>query len=102
MIRETEQMLEKVTGFAGCSLMPNSGAAGEYTALMVLRQYHISRGEGHRKVMLIPASAHGTNPASSAMAGLQIIVTATDPEGNIDVEDFRAKAEAIKTICSGL
>ena len=96
MIRETEQMLEKVTGFAGCSLMPNSGAAGEYTALMVLRQYHISRGEGHRKVMLIPASAHGTNPASSAMAGLQIIVTATDPEGNIDVEDFRAKAEANK------
>ena len=60
------------------------------------RQYHISRGEGHRKVMLIPASAHGTNPASSAMAGLQIIVTATDPEGNIDVEDFRAKAEANK------
>jgi len=96
MIRETEHMLEKVTGFAGCSLMPNSGAAGEYTALMVLRQYHISRGEGHRKVMLIPASAHGTNPASSSMAGLQIIVTATDPEGNIDVADFRAKAEANK------
>ena len=96
MIRETEQMLEKVTGFAGCSLMPNSGAAGEYTALMVLRQYHISRGEGHRTVMLIPASAHGTNPASSTMAGLQIIVTATDPEGNIDVEDFRSKAEANK------
>lgn len=96
MIRETEQMLAKVTGFAGCSLMPNSGAAGEYTALMVLRQYHISRGEGHRNVMLIPASAHGTNPASSSMAGLKIIVTATDPEGNIDVEDFRAKAEANK------
>lgn len=96
MIRETEQMLEVVTGFAGCSLMPNSGAAGEYAALMVLRQYHISRGEGHRKVMLIPASAHGTNPASSTMAGLQIIVTATDAEGNIDVEDFRAKAEANK------
>lgn len=94
MIRETEQMLEKITGFAGCSLMPNSGAAGEYSALMVLRQYHISRGEGHRNVMLIPASAHGTNPASSAMAGLKVVVTATDPEGNIDVEDFRAKAEA--------
>ncbi len=93
MIRETEEMLTKVTGFAGCSLMPNSGAAGEYTALMVLRQYHISRGEGHRNVMLIPASAHGTNPASSTMAGLKIIVTATDPEGNIDVADFRAKAE---------
>lgn len=93
MIRETEEMLTKVTGFAGCSLMPNSGAAGEYTALMVLRQYHISRGEGHRNVMLIPASAHGTNPASSTMAGLKIIVTATDSEGNIDVADFRAKAE---------
>lgn len=93
MIRETEEMLEKVTGFAGCSLMPNSGAAGEYTALMVLRQYHISRGEGHRNVMLIPASAHGTNPASSTMAGLKVVVTATDPEGNIDVADFKAKAE---------
>lgn len=94
MIRETEQMLAKVTGFAGCSLQPNSGAAGEYSALMVLRQYHIAHGQGHRKVMLIPASAHGTNPASSTMAGLQVVVTATDPEGNIDVADFKAKAEA--------
>ena len=92
MIRETEEMLCKVTGFAGCSLMPNSGAAGEYSALMVIRQYHISRGEGHRNVILIPASAHGTNPASSTMAGFKILVTATDPEGNIDVEDFRKKA----------
>ena len=92
MIRETEEMLCKVTGFAGCSLMPNSGAAGEYSALMVIRQYHISRGEGHRNVILIPASAHGTNPASSSMAGFKILVTATDPEGNIDVEDFRKKA----------
>ena len=72
--------------------MPNSGAAGEYSALMVIRQYHISRGEGHRNVILIPASAHGTNPASSSMAGFKILVTATDPEGNIDVEDFRKKA----------
>jgi len=92
MIRETEEMLCKVTGFAGCSLQPNSGAAGEYTGLMVIRQYHIARGEGHRNVILIPASAHGTNPASSTMAGFKIIVTATDPEGNIDVEDFRKKA----------
>lgn len=91
MIRETEHMLEKVTGFEGCSLMPNSGAAGEYAALMVIRQYHISRGEGYRDVMLIPASAHGTNPASSSMAGLKIIVTATDADGNIDVEDFKKK-----------
>lgn len=96
MIGETEKMLETVTGFAGCSLMPNSGAAGEYTALMVIRQYHISRGEAHRNVILIPASAHGTNPASSTMAGLNIIVTATDAAGNIDVEDFRAKAIANK------
>lgn len=94
LIRETEHMLEKVTGFAGCSLMPNSGAAGEYSALMVMRQYHIAHGQGHRQVMLIPASAHGTNPASSTMAGLQVVVTATDPEGNIDVADFKAKAEA--------
>lgn len=96
MIAETEKMLETVTGFAGCSLMPNSGAAGEYAALMVIRQYHISRGEAHRNVILIPASAHGTNPASSTMAGLNIIVTATDAAGNIDVEDFRAKAVANK------
>lgn len=92
MIRETEEMLCKVTGFSGCSLQPNSGAAGEYTGLMVIRQYHIAHGQGHRNVILIPASAHGTNPASSTMAGFKIIVTATDPEGNIDVEDFRKKA----------
>lgn len=96
MISESEKMLEVVTGFAGCSLQPNSGAAGEYAALMVIRQYHISRGEGHRKVILIPASAHGTNPASSTMAGLDIIVTATDAAGNIDLEDFRTKAVANK------
>ena len=94
MIRETEQMLATVTGFAGCSLQPNSGAAGEYAALMVMRQYHIAHGQGQRNVMLIPASAHGTNPASSTMAGLKVVVTATDPEGNIDVADFKAKAEA--------
>ncbi len=87
------QMIQaKVTGFAGCSLQPNSGAAGEYASLMVIRQYHLSRGEGHRNIMLIPASAHGTNPASSAMAGFTILVVASTPEGNIDVEDFRKKA----------
>ncbi len=102
MIKETERMLEEVTGFAGCSLQPNSGAAGEYAALMVIRQYHISRGEEHRNVMLIPASAHGTNPASSTMAGLEIIVTATDPAGNIDVEDFRTKAIANKDRLAGV
>lgn len=92
MIKELEEMLSKVTGFAGCSLQPNSGASGEYAALMVIRRYHLDRGDAHRNVMLIPASAHGTNPASSSMAGFKIIVTATDAEGNIDVADFRAKA----------
>lgn len=101
MIQETEHMLEVVTGFAGCSLMPNSGAAGEYAALMVIRQYHISRGEGHRNIMLIPASAHGTNPASSVMAGFDIIVVASTAEGNIDVEDFRVKAVANKDHLAG-
>ena len=92
MIQETQDMLAKVTGFAGCSLQPLCGAAGEYASLMVIRQYHLSRGEGHRNIMLIPASAHGTNPASSAMAGFTILVVASTPEGNIDVEDFRKKA----------
>jgi glycine dehydrogenase len=92
MIRETEAMLCEVTGFAGCSLMPNSGAAGEYASLMVIRQYHISRGEGHRDLILIPASAHGTNPATSTMAGFDVRVIASDAGGNIDVEEFRARA----------
>ncbi len=101
MIQETQDMLAKVTGFAGCSLQPNSGAAGEYASLMVIRQYHLSRGEGHRNIMLIPASAHGTNPASSAMAGFTILVVASTPEGNIDVEDFRKKATENKDNLAG-
>lgn len=92
MIRETEAMLAKVTGFAACSLQPNSGAAGEYASLRVIRQYHLSRGDAQRDVLLIPASAHGTNPASCVMAGFKPVVVATTAEGNIDVEDFRAKA----------
>jgi glycine dehydrogenase len=92
MIRETGEMLREITGMAACSFMPNSGAAGEYAALMVIREYHRSRGESHRDVILIPASAHGTNPATSTMAGFDIRVIATDAGGNIDVEDFRAKA----------
>lgn len=101
MIQETQDMLAKVTGFAGCSLQPNSGAAGEYASLMVIRQYHLSRGEGHRNIMLIPASAHGTNPASSAMAGFTILVVASTAEGNIDVEDFRKKATENKDNLAG-
>lgn len=93
LIRNLEQDLCKITGFAGISLQPNSGASGEYTGLLVIRQYHLSRGEGHRNVCLIPASAHGTNPASAVMAGMQVVVTKTDPEGNVDLDDLREKAE---------
>ena len=92
MLKKLEQQLNVVTGFSGTSLQPNSGAQGEYAGLMAIRAYHISRGEGHRNVCLIPSSAHGTNPASAAMAGMKIIVTKTTPEGNIDVEDLRARA----------
>lgn len=92
MLKKLEEQLNVVTGFKGTSLQPNSGAQGEYAGLMAIRAYHISRGEGHRNVCLIPSSAHGTNPASAAMAGMKIIVTKTTPEGNIDVEDLRARA----------
>ncbi|MDR0982012.1 MAG: aminomethyl-transferring glycine dehydrogenase [Culturomica sp.] len=96
IIKETEAMLAEITGFAGCSLQPNSGAAGEYAAMMVIRKYHESRGESFRDVVLIPASAHGTNPATSTMAGFDIKVVASTAEGNIDVDDFRRKAEENK------
>ena len=86
--------LAVITGFAGTSLQPNSGASGEYTGLMVIRAYHQSRGQGHRNIALIPASAHGTNPASAAMAGMRTVTVACDERGNIDVEDLKAKAEA--------
>lgn len=92
MLKRLEQQLNVITGFAGTTLQPNSGAQGEYAGLMAIRAYHMSRNEGHRNVCLIPSSAHGTNPASAAMAGMKIIVTKTTPEGNIDVEDLREKA----------
>ncbi len=93
LIAELEHDLAVITGFAGCSLQPNSGAAGEYSGLMVIRAYHQSRGQGYRNVILIPASAHGTNPASAAMAGMKIVTVACDANGNIDVEDLKKKAE---------
>lgn len=93
MIRNLEHDLAVITGFAATSLQPNSGAAGEYTGLMVIRAYHQSRGQGYRNVVLIPASAHGTNPASAAMAGMKVVVVACDERGNIDVEDLKAKAK---------
>ncbi len=92
MIGELEKDLATITGFAACSLQPNSGAAGEYAGLMIIRAYHQSRGQGYRNVILIPASAHGTNPASAAMAGMRIVVVACDERGNIDVDDLKAKA----------
>jgi glycine dehydrogenase len=92
MLKKLEHQLNIVTGFAGTTLQPNSGAQGEYAGLMAIRAYHLSRGDNHRNVCLIPSSAHGTNPASAAMAGMEIIVTKTMENGNIDVEDLRAKA----------
>lgn len=89
---ELEKALCEITGFHAMSLQPNAGAQGEYAGLMVIREYLKDKGEGHRNVALIPSSAHGTNPASAAMAGFKIIVTKCDEKGNIDVEDLRAKA----------
>jgi glycine dehydrogenase len=93
MIEELNQYLCEVTGFSACSLQPNSGAQGEYAGLMAIRAYHQSRGDHHRNVALIPSSAHGTNPASAVMAGMEVVVTACDERGNIDVADLREKAE---------
>ncbi|TRX22892.1 aminomethyl-transferring glycine dehydrogenase [Flavobacterium franklandianum] len=92
MLSKLEQQLNVITGFAGTTLQPNSGAQGEYAGLMVIRAYHQSCGDHHRNVALIPSSAHGTNPASAAMAGMKVIVTKTLENGNIDVEDLREKA----------
>lgn len=96
LLRELEAWLKEITGFAAVTFQPNSGAAGEYTGLLIIRAYHRSRGEGHRNVCLIPASAHGTNPASAVMAGMEVIVVQCDENGNIDLEDLRAKAEAYR------
>ncbi len=96
MIHDLEKFLAEITGFEAVSLQPNSGAAGEYAGLMVIRQYHINKGDTHRKVVLIPASAHGTNPASAAMAGMEVVVIACDDKGNINVDDLKIKAEQHK------
>ncbi len=93
IFEELNSALCAITGFAGMSLQPNSGAQGEYAGLMVIRAYHISRNEGHRNIVLIPSSAHGTNPASAVMAGMKVVVVKCDDNGNIDVDDLRAKAE---------
>ena len=102
LIAELEKDLAAITGFAACSLQPNSGAAGEYTGLMVIRAYHQSRGQGYRNIVLIPASAHGTNPASAAMAGMKIVTVACDDKGNIDVGDLKAKAQEHSSELAGM
>ncbi|HZT76683.1 MAG TPA: aminomethyl-transferring glycine dehydrogenase [Vicinamibacterales bacterium] len=96
IFRELESMLATITGFAAVSLQPNSGAQGEYAGLLVIRAYHHDRGDTARDVVLIPASAHGTNPASAVMAGLRVVVVASTAEGNIDVDDLRKKADEHK------
>jgi len=96
VLKKLEQQLNIVTGFAGTSLQPNSGAQGEFAGLMTIRAYHQSNGDSHRNICLIPASAHGTNPASAVMAGMKVIVTKTAENGNIDINDLREKAEIHK------
>jgi glycine dehydrogenase len=96
LLDELGEALKEITGFPAVSFQPNSGAAGEYTGLMVIREYHKSRGEGHRNVALIPSSAHGTNPASATMAGMHVVVVECDEKGNINVEDLQKKAEENK------
>ena len=92
VLKELEDQLTEITGFAATSLQPNSGAQGEFAGLMVIKAYHESRGEGHRNICLIPSSAHGTNPASAVMAGMKVVVTKSTEQGNIDVDDLREKA----------
>ena len=101
LIAELEKYLTSITGFAACSMQPNSGAAGEYTGLMTIREYFKSKGETHRNTLLIPASAHGTNPASAAQAGFNIVVVKCDEGGNTDWNDWKEKAEANKDKLAG-
>jgi len=92
MMNELGDALKEITGFSAVSFQPNSGAAGEYTGLLIIREYHKTRGQGHRNIALIPSSAHGTNPASAVMAGMQVVVVECDDRGNINIEDLRNKA----------
>ncbi|TDO19680.1 aminomethyl-transferring glycine dehydrogenase [Pedobacter duraquae] len=102
VFNELDKWLSEITGFAAMSLQPNAGAQGEYAGLMVIRAYHQDRGDHHRNVALIPSSAHGTNPASAAMAGMKIVVVKSLENGNIDVDDLKAKAEQHKDVLSCL
>jgi glycine dehydrogenase len=102
MFRQLEKDLCECTGFAAVSLQPNSGAQGEYAGLMVIKAYHESRGDFHRAKMIIPSSAHGTNPASAVMAGFEVVVTGCDENGNIDIEELRRVAVELKDSLGGL
>lgn len=102
ILKELNDYLCAVTGFTACSLQPNSGAQGEYAGLLTIREYHKSRNEAHRNIVLIPISAHGTNPASAVMAGFKVVVVKCDEAGNIDVADLKAKAEQHKDNLGGL
>jgi len=102
IIVELESWLSNITGFTATSLQPNSGAQGEYAGLLSIRAYHEDRNEAHRNIILIPISAHGTNPASAVMAGFKVVVTKCDDAGNIDVEDLRKNAEKYKDNLAGL
>ncbi len=102
MFKDLEAWLCEITGFYAMSLQPNSGAQGEYAGLMVIRAYHESRGDTHRNVTLIPSSAHGTNPASAVMAGMKVVIVKCDEQGNIDLDDMKAKAQEHKDNLSAL
>ncbi|HMN27560.1 MAG TPA: beta-eliminating lyase-related protein, partial [Caldilineaceae bacterium] len=93
LFRRLESWLAEITGFAAISLQPNAGSQGEYAGLLTIRAFHLANGDDHRHVCLIPSSAHGTNPASAVMAGMEVVVVVCDEEGNIDLADLRAKAE---------
>lgn len=102
IIEDLSAHLADITGFPGVSLQPNSGAQGEYAGLMVIREYHLSRGDAQRTVVLIPSSAHGTNPASAVMAGMNVVVVNCDDHGNIELDDLKAKAEQHKDVLAAL
>lgn len=102
LFQQLEKWLAEITGFAAISLQPNAGSQGEYAGLLVIGQYHTQRGESHRNICLIPQSAHGTNPASAVMAGMQVVAVACDDDGNIDIDDLRNKAEKHKNNLAAL
>ena len=102
MISRLEAMLAEATGYAAVSLQPNAGSQGEFAGLLAIARYHESRGEGHRNICLIPQSAHGTNPASAAMAGMKVVVVKCDDDGNVDLEDLKVKTETHRDTLSAI